>query len=135
MEALLKWSAAVLAAAVSFLYGEWTILLSILLTLVVIDYGTGLVAAGVTGNINSRVGLIGITRKIFIFVMVAIAHMIDTVLLEVGIETEALIFMAAVVFYIVNELISIFENAGRMGLPVPKQLKQAISILKGDESK
>ncbi|MCR6112688.1 phage holin family protein [Bacillus sp. A301a_S52] len=133
METLIKWSAAVLAAAVSFLYGEWTMLLSILLTLVVIDYISGLVAAGMEGGIQSRVGLTGIARKIFIFVVVAVAHLVDTVLLEVGIESEALIFMAALVFYIVNELISITENVGRMGLPVPKQLKQAITILKGDD--
>ncbi|UTR14096.1 phage holin family protein [Salipaludibacillus sp. LMS25] len=133
METLIKWSAAVLAAAVSFLYGEWTMLLSILLTLVVIDYVTGLVAAGMSGDISSRVGLTGIARKIFIFVMVAVAHLVDKVLIEVGIESEALIFMAAIVFYIVNELISITENVGRIGLPVPKQVKQAINILKGGD--
>jgi toxin secretion/phage lysis holin len=133
METMLKWAAAALAAAVSFLYGEWTMLLSILLTLVVIDYVTGVVAAGVGGEIKSRVGLTGIARKIFIFVMVAVAHLTDRVLLEVGFETEALIFTAAIVFYLVNELISITENAGRIGLPVPRQLKQAITILKGDE--
>ncbi|MED4080092.1 phage holin family protein [Halalkalibacterium halodurans] len=133
METMLKWAAAALAAAVSFLYGEWTMLLSILLTLVVFDYVTGLVAAGMEGEIQSRVGLIGIARKIFIFVMVAVAHLVDKVLIEVGFEVESLIFMAAIVFYIVNELISIFENAGRIGLPVPKQLKQAITILKGDD--
>ncbi|MCR6105996.1 phage holin family protein [Salipaludibacillus agaradhaerens] len=133
METLIKWSAAVLAAAVSFLYGEWSMLLSILLTLVVIDYVTGLVAAGMSGEISSRNGLTGISRKIFIFVMVAVAHLIDTVLVEVGIESEALIFMAAIVFYIVNELISITENVGRIGLPVPKQVKQAINILKGGD--
>lgn len=133
METMLKWAAAALAAAVSFLYGEWTMLLSILLTLVVIDYVTGVVAAGMSGEIKSRAGLTGIARKIFIFVMVAVAHLVDKVLIEVGFEVESLIFMAAIVFYIVNELISIFENAGRIGLPVPKQLKQAITILKGDD--
>lgn len=133
METMLKWAAAALAAAVSFLYGEWTMLLSILLTLVVIDYVSGLIAAGMEGGIKSRTGLTGIARKIFIFVMVAVAHLVDKVLIEVGFEVESLIFMAAIVFYIVNELISIFENAGRIGLPVPKQLKQAITILKGDE--
>lgn len=133
METMLKWAAAALAAAVSFLYGEWTMLLSILLAFVVIDYVSGLVAAGMSGEISSRVGLLGIARKIFIFVMVAVAHLVDQVLIEVGFETEALIFTAAIVFYLVNELISITENAGRIGLPVPKQLKQAITILKGDE--
>ncbi|MED4124040.1 holin family protein [Halalkalibacterium halodurans] len=133
METMLKWAAAALAAAVSFLYGEWTMLLSILLTLVVIDYISGLIAAGMEGGIKSRTGLTGIARKIFIFVMVAVAHLTDQVLLEVGFETEALIFTAAIVFYLVNELISITENAGRIGLPVPKQLKQAIAILKGED--
>ncbi|WP_062049220.1 holin family protein [Bacillus sp. JCM 19034] len=133
MESLFKWAAAFLAAVISFLYGEWTILLSILLTLVVIDYVTGLVAASVSGEIKSRVGLTGIARKIFIFVMVAVAHLVDKVLLEVGFQTEALIFTAAIVFYLVNELISITENVGRIGIPIPKQLKQAIEILKEDD--
>lgn len=133
MESILKWAAAFLAAAISFLYGEWTMLLTILITLVIFDFCTGLVAAGLGNKISSRIGLAGIARKIYIFVMVAVAHLIDTVLIEVGVESGALISTAAVVFYIVNELISITENAGRIGLPIPKQIKQAIEILKGDD--
>ncbi|MFP7287981.1 phage holin family protein [Shouchella clausii] len=133
MESILKWAAAFLAATISFLYGEWTMLLTILITLVIFDFCTGLVAAGLGNKISSRIGLAGIARKIYIFVMVAVAHLIDTVLIEVGVESGALISTAAVVFYIVNELISITENAGRIGLPIPKQIKQAIEILKGDD--
>ncbi|MCK0471387.1 holin family protein [Halalkalibacter sp. APA_J-10(15)] len=133
MESLFKWAVAFIATAISFLYGEWTMLLQILLALVIIDYVSGILAAGMSGQVSSRVGLMGIARKIFIFVMVAVSHQVDKILLEVGLETESLIMTASIVFYLVNELISITENAGRMDLPVPKKLKQAIEILKGED--
>jgi toxin secretion/phage lysis holin len=126
---------AVLAGGVQFLYGDWSVLLSILLTLSCIDYGTGMVAGYIEGQLKSRIGLIGIARKVFIFVMVAVAHLIDLLLIESGLETKALIMTMVIVFYAVNEILSITENAGRIGLPVPEQIKNAIVVLKGKDDR
>lgn len=111
--------------AASYLFGGWSSLLSILLAFVVIDYVTGVVAAGMEGKLSSAVGLRGIAKKIFIFVMVAVAHLADQAV-DINVIKDAAIF-----FYLANELISIIENSGRIGLPVPPVVAQAVELLKG----
>ncbi|USK54358.1 phage holin family protein [Cytobacillus solani] len=135
MEKTFQFITALLAGAVQFLYGDWTILLTILLVLSILDFISGMVAGFVEGNLKSKVGMIGIARKVFIFVMVAVAHLIDLLLIESGLETKALVMTMVIVFYAVNEILSITENAGRIGLPVPDQIKSAIVVLKGKDDK
>ncbi|MGN9864730.1 phage holin family protein [Bacillus swezeyi] len=130
MDAFYKSLIAVLGGVVGFLFGGWNVLLTILSVLVIVDYGSGLAAAAVNGEVKSRAGLIGITRKIFIFVIVAVAHMIDLLLIENGIEMGFLVMTMAIVFYCINELISITENAGKMGVYVPETITKAIEVLK-----
>ena len=125
-ENLLKAYISVSGSAVSFLWGGWSALLGILLAFVVIDYLTGIIAAGLEGKLSSNVGLRGIAKKVFIFVMVAVAHLVDSALGEQHLFRDAVIF-----FYLANELLSITENAGRVGLPVPKKLLNAVDVLKG----
>ncbi len=128
---LFKTVVALGGGAASYLYGGWSSLLGILLAFVVIDYITGFVAAGIEGKLSSGVGLKGIAKKIFIFVMVAVAHLADQ-----AIGTE-IIRNAAIFFYLANELLSITENSGRIGLPVPPMLTKAVAILqdKGEVNK
>lgn len=118
-----------LGAAGGYLFGGWGALLSVLLAFVVMDYITGIMAGYVEGKLNSRIGFKAIPKKVMIFVLVAIAHLIDTSLGEAHLFRDATIF-----FYISNELISILENAGKIGVPVPEQLQQAIQVLKGRKS-
>ncbi|MNI70574.1 Holin family protein [compost metagenome] len=75
----------------------------------VIDYASGVMAASIEGKLSSRVGGIGIARKVAIFAIVAVAHLVDTALGDAHLFRDAAIF-----FYIANELISLLENAGRM---------------------
>jgi toxin secretion/phage lysis holin len=126
MENFYKSSIAIGGAAASFLFGGWSALLSVLLAFVFFDFITGMVASGIEGKLKSKVGLIGIARKVFIFFMVAIAHLIDTSLGDQNFIRDATIF-----FYLANELLSIIENAGRIGLPVPELIKRAVEVLKG----
>ena len=130
MENSMKIMAAGGSAVVSFLWGEWSVLLGVLLAFVIIDYITGIGASWKQGEVNSRTGLFGIAKKVFIFVIVAVANLIDVVMMETGIRDEPFIMMAVIVFYIVNELISITENAGRMDIPLPEKLLSAIKVLK-----
>ena len=125
MDNVFKMVVAMGGAAASFLFGGWSSLLGVLLTFVVVDYVSGVIAAGLEGSLKSKAGLIGISRKIFIFALVAIAHKIDTALGEQHLFRDATIF-----FYMANELLSIIENAGRIGLPVPEPIKRAVEVLK-----
>lgn len=125
METAFKTLVAIGGAAASFLFGGWSSLLSILLAFVVIDYISGVVAAGKEGKLSSEVGLWGIARKVAIFAVVAVAHLIDTALGDAHLFRDAAIF-----FYLANEVLSIIENAGRIGVPVPPTLEKAVAVLK-----
>lgn len=125
-EAWYKTATTVFGATVGWLYGGWDPLLQVLLTFAIIDYGTGLIASGVEGKLSSKVGFRGISKKVMIFILVAVGHLVDKTIGQGHMIQDAIIF-----FYLGNELLSILENAGRTGLPVPKQLKDAIQILKG----
>lgn len=101
-------------------------LLQALLVVVIADYATGFLAGGVEGKLSSRVGWRGIGKKVLIFVMVAVGHVVDNVLGQPSTIRDAVGF-----FYLWNELLSILENVGRAGLPVPEPLRQAVEVLKG----
>ena len=125
---IFKYIIAVGGSFATHLFGGWSALIQILLAFVVIDYITGVLAAAISGKLNSNIGLKGIAKKIFIFVIVASGHLVDNAL-----GTQDIVRDAAIYFYIANELLSILENAGEIGLPVPDILKNAIERLKGKE--
>jgi toxin secretion/phage lysis holin len=125
-EIFYKTGSTVLGAAIGVLFGGWSPLLQILLTFSIIDYGTGLLASGVEGKLSSKVGFRGIAKKVMIFALVAVGHLIDKAIGQGSMFQDAIIF-----FYLGNELLSILENAGRTGLPIPDQLKSAVQVLKG----
>jgi toxin secretion/phage lysis holin len=121
-----KTGATVTGGIVGYLFGGWDVLLQILLVFVCIDYISGLLASGIEGKLSSKIGFKGIAKKVMIFALIAVAHMIDKALGESNIFRDSVIF-----FYLGNELLSILENSGRIGLPVPEQIKNAVQILKG----
>ncbi|AMX82530.1 holin [Geobacillus subterraneus] len=115
---------------VSLFVGSVDTFVVILLALVIVDYITGIVASALEGRLSSQVGFRGIVRKLLIFVLVAASHLVD---LAIGWDMH-LIRDAIIFFYIANEFISIVENAGRAGVPIPAVLRKAIELLK-DEMK
>lgn len=131
----LKIIPALFAGLLTYLYGEWSPLLTILVALVIIDFATGMTAGALDSGLKSKTGWIGIARKVFIFAMVAVAHLIDLLLIESGFESAEVVMTMVIVFYAINEILSITENAGRIGLPVPDQIKNAIEILRGSNRK
>jgi len=131
MDKIFQFIVAFGGAAASFLFGGWSALLSILLAFVVIDYITGCIASGVHGKLNSQIGWKGIAKKVAIFFIVAVAHMVDVAL---GGETS-MFRDAAIFFYLANEVLSITENAGKIGIPIPDRLLNAVEVLKGKEDK
>ena len=100
-------------------------LLYALLVFVVLDYITGIMCAINDHNLSSEVGFKGICRKVLIFALVGIGHIIDTqVLGETGVLRTAVIF-----FYLSNEGLSLIENASYLGLPIPSKLKDVLEQL------
>jgi toxin secretion/phage lysis holin len=97
-----------------------------LIAFVVVDYITGILRAIVEKTLSSRIGARGIAKKVAIFLVVGIGHLIDANLL--GGEGAAL-RTAVIFFYIANEGISLLENATAIGLPVPEQLKDVLAQL------
>lgn len=122
----------VLGSLVASLFGGWTASLTTLLIFMGIDYVTGLVVAGVfhaspkteTGALESRAGLKGLIRKFSMLLFVLIGYRLDV---AVG---TTYIRDAVCIAFMANELISIVENAGLMGLPIPAVITNAIDILK-----
>nr|WP_299739690.1 phage holin family protein [uncultured Rossellomorea sp.] len=114
-----------LGAMILNLFGEWNSLLTILLIAVILDYFTGMIASGIEGELSSKSGLKGIGRKVLIFALVTVAHLIDTIL-----TNQHFIRNATIIFYLCNEMISIIENVGRAGVPVPEFLRKAVEVLK-----
>jgi len=129
METTFKLFVAMGGAAASFLWGGWSASLKTLLLFVAIDYLTGFLAAGKEGKLSSRVGFQGIAMKVGIFAIVAVAHQVDVMLGDGHIFRDG-----TVTFYVANEALSIIENAGRLGLPIPPRIQQAVEILRGKES-
>ena len=126
LDVVYKTGAAAVGAVVGYLFGESTGLLLALFWLVVIDYVSGLAAGYTEKTLSSKIGFKGIIKKVMFFIMVALAHQVDSAL-----GTRNMFRDATIVFYMANELLSIFENAGRMGVPVPERLAQAVEVLKG----
>lgn len=75
------------------------------------------------GELRSRIGYKGIARKITIFLLIALMHLVDRVLGEMNYFQNTVIF-----FYLANELLSIIENVGRMGIPIPQSLRNVVQL-------
>lgn len=100
-------------------------LLYTLLAFAVIDYITGVMCAVVDKKLSSAIGFKGICRKVLIFALVGIGHILDTHVIGSGsVMRTAIIF-----FYISNEGVSLIENAVHIGLPVPQKLKDVLEQL------
>lgn len=109
------------SSAILWLFGGWDIVLSILATVIVCDYVSGVLLAVKMGTLNSAVGRAGIMKKAATLLVVVIAHQVDVAL---G-NDENVVRNITALFYISNELLSILENAGNIGIPLPKFLIEA----------
>lgn len=100
-------------------------LLYALIAFVVVDYITGVMCAVVDKKLSSEVGFKGIFKKILIFLLVGIANLLDVNIIGNG----SVLRTAAIFFYLSNEGVSLLENAGHLGLPIPEQLKTVLEQL------
>lgn len=96
-----------------------------LLAFVVVDYITGVMCAIADRSLSSEVGFKGICRKVLIFTLVGIANILDVQVIGTGSVLRA----AIIFFYISNEGVSLLENAGHLGLPIPQKIKTVLEQL------
>lgn len=122
----------VIGGFVASLFGGWDAALVTLIIFMAIDYITGLIVAGVfhnsektaNGALESRAGWKGLCRKGVTLLVVLVACRLDLVM------GSNFIRDAVIIAFVANETISIIENAGLMGIPIPAAIMRAIEILK-----
>jgi len=122
---------AALGGALGAVLGGWDGFLYALIVFVVVDYLTGVMVAILNQKLSSTVGFHGIMKKVVIFFLVAVGHIIDAYVIQNG----SVIRTAVIFFYLSNEGISILENVSLLGLPVPQKLKDVLEQLKDHERK
>lgn len=122
----------IVGSLVTTVFGGWSTAMTALVIFMAIDYISGVIVAGVfnkstktnSGSLSSIVGIKGLFRKGGMLAIVLIAHYLDLVMGSNFIKD------AVVIAFIANETISIIENMGLMGVPIPKVIIKAIDVLK-----
>lgn len=112
-----------------FLVGEIDIALICLIIAIVLDYISGIIKAYNTKKLSSKIGFKGILKKIGILVLVMLSVLIDRVSGNTGAIRTLVIY-----YFVANEGLSILENLGEAGIPIPNAIKKALKVLK-DQSK
>nr|DAY70780.1 MAG TPA: holin [Caudoviricetes sp.] len=120
---------AVLATFFTYIFGSWDLALQVLIVFMVLDYGTGVLYAFLNNQLNSEVGFKGLVKKLMILVVLIIGVMLDRML-----GNGTWVFRTLVCyFYIANEGISLLENVGNIGIPIPNKIRNALEQLNKDD--
>ena len=126
-----------IGSALSYFIGGVDTMFVVLCVFLLVDYISGIIVALVfknsvkteSGKLNSSVSFKGLCKKLFVLALVGVSHLLDTVL------GTNFVRGGVMVAFISNETISIIENAGLMGIPIPVPLKKAIDVLQDREEK
>lgn len=108
--------------------GDWA-LIHALLILMFMDIVTGLMKACKNRNLWSRKSLYGFARKLLIFLIITVSNILDFIM-----QLDGVLVFATVLFYIINEVLSITENAGQLGLPLPERLLEVLEVIQKQDS-
>jgi len=128
MKNIINFFTSTLLTAVVYFLGGLDTALKTLLILIVLDYITGLCKAIVNKKINSLIGLKGIIKKVGYLIVVALSVLLDEVVGNTGAIRNLVIY-----FFVANEGISILENWGAMGLPLPKKVFEVLEQIKAEK--
>lgn len=129
MKNIVNFITGTLATMIVYYLGGWDVALQILTLIVILDYVTGVCKAIYSKQLNSEVGLKGIVKKLGYFIVVAVAVILDRVMGDTGAIRTLVIY-----FFVANEGLSIIENWGGMGLPLPQRLTDLLEQLKNDNN-
>lgn len=116
---------AVTATTFIYLIGGLDIALVCLLIAIVLDYISGIIKAYMTKELSSKIGLKGILKKVGILLIVMLSVLVDRVTGETGAIRTLVIY-----YFVANEGLSILENLGQAGVPIPESIKKALKVLK-----
>ena len=112
-----------------FLIGDFDGLFKALLVLIIADYITGVIVAVVHKKLSSEIGAKGIAKKILMLIIVAVANVLDVQIIGGGAGLRNI----TIIFYAANEVISLLENTGALGVPYPKKLMDVLQQLKNKD--
>ena len=129
LDKIISLIASEVATVFIFLVGEIDVALICLLIAIVLDYISGIIKAYNTKKLSSKIGFKGILKKIGILVLVMLSVLIDRVSGNTGAIRTLVIY-----YFVANEGLSILENLGEAGIPIPNAIKKALKVLK-DQSK
>ena len=119
-----------LGGGIGWLFGSPDSFFYALIAFMFVDYFSGVIAAGVKKELSSDIGYAGIMKKLCIFMIVAVANVVDGNIINAG----GAIRNAAIFFYLSNEGISILENVVAIGLPVPEKLKVILKQIGSEDN-
>lgn len=128
-DTIIKTASGVIGAVIGFLYGEITGLFIAIIALMALDYITGILCGAAAKALSSEVGFRGLVKKLMVLVIIAVAHLVDFYIIGTG----SALMTAVILFFAANEGISILENAAKLGLPVPKKLRDILEQLRKDD--
>ena len=130
MKQFIKSVLAAIATGAVYLFGGFDVALNCLLIAIVLDYLTGVIKAYVKKELSSEVGLKGILKKVGVLIVVMLGVLVDRVTGETGAVRTLVIY-----YFVANEGLSIIENLGAAGVPIPAKLKKALKALKKESNK
>lgn len=130
MKIALKNIMSVILTTFIYLLGGVDVALQCLLVMIILDYISGIASAIYNKNLDSKIGLKGILKKFMYLVIVCVSVIIDKIVGNTGVVRTLVIY-----FFVANDGLSIIENMGKMGIPLPKKLIDTLNQLKnkGDE--
>lgn len=108
-----------------YLLGGWDVSLICLVVAIAIDYVSGIMKAFVMRELSSKIGLRGLLKKVGVLMVVMLAVIVDRVTGETGMIRSLVIY-----YFVANEGLSIIENLGQTGVPIPSSIKKALKALK-----
>lgn len=108
-----------------YLLGGWDVSIICLVVAIAIDYVSGIMKAFVMRELSSKIGLRGLLKKVGVLMVVMLAVIVDRVTGETGMVRNLVIY-----YFVANEGLSIIENLGQTGVPIPSSIKKALRALK-----
>ena len=112
-----------------YLFGGIDVALTCLIVAIVLDYVSGMIKAYNKKQLSSKIGFSGILKKIGILILVMLSVLVDRVTGNTGAIRTLVIY-----YFVANEGLSVLENLGESGIPIPNAIKKALKVLK-DQSK
>ncbi|WP_438496719.1 phage holin family protein [Paenibacillus sp. IHBB 3054] len=130
VDVVVKLAIGAVTGIVSWMVGGFGLVFTVLLGLMMLDFITGFMVGIYQKNINSRIGTLGLIRKVYVVLLIGAVYLIEVAVLKGnGIVTDGVSGAFCLI-----EFTSITENGGKLGIPLPQKVKDIILVLKNKEN-